>query len=827
MTTPKWQAGHLYLKGDLVQPVQAVGGDAVAIPNSGFESGDTAWTKGAGWVVTNAVSAYAGSYTGEFQGAFAGPSVISMATAAACSPGQSITAKVKVNTGGNGVNDAGAAIRLTWYTAADAVIRVDEGNICRGGGNAWFESGVTATAPSGAAKVAVGVNAYRNDGSDALWIDAFTWNHVTPSAQEGLIYKAVQDDPGHSDSVEPAWPIVLGVQVVDNEVIWEAVLASRVTYEARPILKSGATEPTWPTTPGAFVVDGTISWECVSRRIEDENCPNTKVVHILAGKVFAADGDIIRFCGTGNPLDWTTPEDAGYLPSGLQSANANDMAVLHQYRGNLAAFNASSFQNWQADPNPAAMAILDQIDGIGSTWPKAAQAVANDLLFLSQRGVRSVGIAAGAENLSAGDVGIPIDALVQEALRVANANSSKVLSTHYPGAGQYWLTFADYPPPALSISGALPDGIQGDAVSYEYTVSGGVRPYASVVVSVGTLPAGLSLDTSDLGDGIVRVTGTRTTVGVYPFTLLATDADGNTATLADSSETTSAEIFFWREESGPSAQHCYSVHVSDDIIAIGHDNNALSYSLDRGYNWTIIQPLDVVNPVAGLVKYDGDWYAFGQVSGAAKAIGDSFDFAPLTIPFTPTYAYQGAFVIGDYLYAGENSGTTYKMRRFDGTNWTAIDTGVAVAAANSTIASHCQSGDWHLFGTSDGCVIRTNDFATFAKVLDLSVGGGKADVAELNGKVVACGNNGTTCESTDDGATFSAGYAGFRLVSANNLHFIGGDGGGNVSTSTTGATGSWTSRLAPGPRNQTVLHNDADLAVIGTISGLAQVGDVA
>src|SRR5690606_22485058 len=164
-----------------------------------------------------------------------------------------------------------------------------------------------------------------------------------------------------------------GVQVIDNDVIWEAVLLSRVVYEARPILRSGLTEPDWPESVGAFVVDNTISWETATRQVEE--APNSKVVAITASKVFAADGDIIRYSATVNPLDWSSPDNAGYLPSGLNQNGSNDTAVLNIYRSNLVAFSSSTFQNWQVDEDPANMALLDVMEGIGSTWQHAAQPV--------------------------------------------------------------------------------------------------------------------------------------------------------------------------------------------------------------------------------------------------------------------------------------------------------------------------------------------------------------------------------------------------------------------------------------------------------------------
>jgi len=459
LATPKWQPGKLYAPGALVVPRTTPPEVPSTLTNAGFETGDaTGWTFDPGFAIATG-NPDTGVYCCDQDG---GDGVVAdifiihdpypVNTAGVMVTG---TCRYAQGAAPSGFNPG--QVLLRWYDSAMAQIGDDVlGSLVTSGNNgAYSTSTVTSAAPPGAAFVSIGGKVHRNAHRSSSF-DNFAWN-LDASAIEGLMYKAVQPAIGTSSDVEPVWPSALGVQVIDNEVIWEAVALTRLVWQARPILRSGAVEPTWPTVVGQRVGDNTIAWEATSRRVEDENCPNTKVVIIMASKVFAVDGDIIRFSATANPLDWTTEQDAGYLPSGLQSANSNDMAVLQQYRGNLVAFNASSFQNWQADPDPAAMALLDQMEGIGSTWPKAAQPVANELLFLSQKGFRSVGIAAGAENLAAGDVGEPVDDLVRAAAAFIGVGG-KVVSTYYPGAGQFW--------------GCFPANGAGETWAYVYTMSG-------------------------------------------------------------------------------------------------------------------------------------------------------------------------------------------------------------------------------------------------------------------------------------------------------------------------------------------------------------------
>jgi hypothetical protein len=342
-----------------------------------------------------------------------------------------------INTTGNGVSQGGAAVRVYWYDEDDMLITASEGNIVRGGGSAWYASGVTATAPAGAATAKFGFSAFRNSGSHNILVDACTWDYAFTTPPNGLIFKAVQTNAGFSANTEPTWPTVLGNTVVDNQVTWEAVLTTRVTYEAHAILVSGSSEPTWPTAVGANVPDNTIIWQGVSGVISDTKCPNTTPVAIAASKVFAGDVDIISFSATINPLDWSTTNDAGYLPFGLQTYGSQPVAALGLYRSNLVAFNATGFQMWQVDQDPANMALLDAVP-ISCTYPRTVQPIGNDLAFLNAKGVRNVSIAGASTNLQADGVGQPIDSLVQPKVK---AGTYTPIGLYWPFAGQYWLLF--------------------------------------------------------------------------------------------------------------------------------------------------------------------------------------------------------------------------------------------------------------------------------------------------------------------------------------------------------------------------------------------------
>lgn len=262
---------------------------------------------------------------------------------------------------------------------------------------------------------------------------------VEPRGITGFGYEAIHSGSARTGTSEPNWPTIAGGTVVDGGVTWQAVTAQTITWTAVPIYKSGGAEPAFPTATGATVTDNGITWACQAPNIADSRCPNTKVAIIAGSKVFAAENDVVRFSATNNPTDWSSEGDAGFLPTGLQAQGSQDATVLGAYRSNLCVWTSSTFQVWQIDPDPERMTLLDVIENIGSDYPKSTAPVGGDLYFMTSSGIRSVTIAGGSTNLAAGDIGTPIDPLVEQLLPVVESPSA----LYYPARGQYWVVMND------------------------------------------------------------------------------------------------------------------------------------------------------------------------------------------------------------------------------------------------------------------------------------------------------------------------------------------------------------------------------------------------
>ena len=449
-----WKPGTLYSPGAVVVPTNTQGAFTNAIPNGDFENGNDG-----NWDFVSSATNWEYSESGEYQGnwclAFpsgatqAGGDFAIMNTFGTVTPGQSVTATAYADPNNSGA-DLSVWIQLNWYNASESLLGSTVGAIAEGGG--YRQITVTGTAPPGATLVKLAIGAGSGtDSRNTGYIDLCSWSLETPATISNFLYEAVQSAPGSSGTSQPTWPTIEGDTVQDGGVTWEAIGTSIITWEAIPLMLSGNTQPTWPTINSGTVLDvssftdangavtsaTSFTWQLTSRVITDVNDPQTIPTALGASHVFKGNKDIVSFSAAVNPTDWTSPNNAGYLPTGLNNYGDNPVAMLALYRSNLMVFNAGGYQMWQIDPDPLNMAILDA-QPVGSTWPRAAQSVANDLLFLTEVGVRNLSTIGATANMAIGNTGQPIDPLVKAQL---NSGTYNPLSLYYPGRGQYWLIF--------------------------------------------------------------------------------------------------------------------------------------------------------------------------------------------------------------------------------------------------------------------------------------------------------------------------------------------------------------------------------------------------
>lgn len=233
------------------------------------------------------------------------------------------------------------------------------------------------------------------------------------------------DNPTHSDASDGT--------VIDNyQVPYSADAADDATYQHFGHVSSGA------IYVGIEYVSGNIEHHFITGsspwHIADVNCPQSKAALQIAEKIFAVDGDVVAFSATGDPTDWTTSGDAGFLPTGARTPGTPEALGLGEFNGQLAVFNADATQVWSVDPDPALHGLDKVIPNVGTRYPRSIESVAEDLFFLAPSGYRSVALQKFTNNMVELDVGTPIDSIVEPLL----TDTLKPQATFYSGGGQYW-----------------------------------------------------------------------------------------------------------------------------------------------------------------------------------------------------------------------------------------------------------------------------------------------------------------------------------------------------------------------------------------------------
>lgn len=177
-------------------------------------------------------------------------------------------------------------------------------------------------------------------------------------------------------------------------------------------------------------LDGTLPTNIV-----DTNCPNTKVLLKQQSKIYAKGTEVVRFCKTNTPRDWTASGDAGFLPTGIQATGSTNTTAIGQFGQNkMVVFFEDGIQVWKIDPNPSLTALESIVPNLGTRYAKSPIGFGGDIFFLADPGFRSVTVSSTTDNLQDVDIGSAIDNLVVPSL----TSSSDPMSVFYAGLGQFW-----------------------------------------------------------------------------------------------------------------------------------------------------------------------------------------------------------------------------------------------------------------------------------------------------------------------------------------------------------------------------------------------------
>lgn len=174
----------------------------------------------------------------------------------------------------------------------------------------------------------------------------------------------------------------------------------------------------------------------VPTKISDTNCPNTKGVVKMENKIWAIDGDVVRFSATGDPRDWTSSSDAGFLAVGLKQKGSDASLALGQYKErNLVVFFADGSQLWAVDPDPANHSFTQSLPGVHTRYHRSIALLFQDMYMLTDFGFRSISESVLTGSQAEIDIGSPIDSVIQAVLPQTPSVNPK--ATFNPALGQY------------------------------------------------------------------------------------------------------------------------------------------------------------------------------------------------------------------------------------------------------------------------------------------------------------------------------------------------------------------------------------------------------
>lgn len=151
---------------------------------------------------------------------------------------------------------------------------------------------------------------------------------------------------------------------------------------------------------------------------------------------------MVDFSATGDPRDWTTGQDAGFLAVGLHQEGNDDAKALGQYQQTqMVVFFVDGSQNWTVDPDPANHTLSQLLPGAQSRYHRSIASLFQDLFYLSDSGPRSIAENALTTSKSEVDIGSPLDEDFETILPIVP--SDVPLGFFFRALGQYWLVDKD------------------------------------------------------------------------------------------------------------------------------------------------------------------------------------------------------------------------------------------------------------------------------------------------------------------------------------------------------------------------------------------------
>jgi hypothetical protein len=169
-------------------------------------------------------------------------------------------------------------------------------------------------------------------------------------------------------------------------------------------------------------------------------------VKTIGAKMYSVSGPNTHFSGIQQPTKWTTDTTgAGFIDMSSQAAGSEELTALAKYQSFVAVFAETVIQIWYVDPDPSLNKQAQVLNNTGTASPRSVtQFGDNDLFYLNESGLRSLRARDSSNAAATTDIGVPVDALVVEALQgLSDLERDWVFGLIEPRDGRFWLTIKD------------------------------------------------------------------------------------------------------------------------------------------------------------------------------------------------------------------------------------------------------------------------------------------------------------------------------------------------------------------------------------------------
>lgn len=220
-----------------------------------------------------------------------------------------------------------------------------------------------------------------------------------------------------------------------GDIVKDTAANEDLYFQATTAGTSGGSEPTWATTPGATTADGTVVWTT-------RTFPRGNICHSAFGRIWTANAGsaIVEFSDTGVPHKFRGGS-AGTLD--LRTVWGGDvLTAIHSIEDFIVFFGRRNIVIYDSGEDPANLVLVEKLEGVGCIARDSVQPTGNDLLFLSDSGVRSLARAIEAGGRQAlGDLSVNVRTDMMAT--VAASSEENIKAAYHEDSGFYVLLLTD------------------------------------------------------------------------------------------------------------------------------------------------------------------------------------------------------------------------------------------------------------------------------------------------------------------------------------------------------------------------------------------------